>query len=523
MTPAAVKKENEKKTKTTKKAVSSPIKKTAEKSEIKKPETKKVQAKKSKTDTINVLMASAEVKPFSKVGGLADVVGELPPFLEKEGCQVAIFTPLYGCINQEKWNIKELPNSELKISMGHTEHIFKLKMAKHPDSDKINVFFVDNPKYFSCFNVVYPMWVDEMYEQQRYVSFSLAVLEYAKLLNFKPDIIHANDWHTAMIPVYLKTNYKYDEFYKDTKCVFSIHNLAYQGSCDKSIIDFANMRWDNVWYDNCIEHYGKVNWVKGAIYCSDMISTVSPRYANEILGSEMGEGMDYTLRGQTHKIRGILNGTYYDEKHKFNLKDKPKFKEKVQKMFGLEPNPNRPLIAMISRLVYQKGLDLIDFAKFDLMNLPCDFVFLGTGEEGYQNMLIWTSNNSSNMRAWIDFKPELSDEIYKGADMFLMPSLFEPCGISQMIAMKYGTIPIVRATGGLDDTIISYPNEKANGFKFLTYDAKSMVDEIKNGIWTYYDRKDDFKLLIKNAYNSRFTWTDSAKKYVEMYREMLKK
>ena len=146
-----------------------------------------------------------------------------------------------------------------------------------------------------------------------------------------------------------------------------------------------------------------------------------------------------------------------------------------------------------------------------------------SGEEGYQNMLIWTSNNSSNMRAWIDFKPELSDEIYKGADMFLMPSLFEPCGISQMIAMKYGTIPIVRATGGLDDTIISYPNEKANGFKFLTYDAKSMVDEIKNGIWTYYDRKDDFKLLIKNAYNSRFTWTDSAKKYVEMYREMLKK
>ncbi|MDO5437349.1 MAG: glycogen/starch synthase [bacterium] len=505
----AVKKEETKKNKT--KTSSSPAKKEAVK-------TSKASSKKPK-NSMKILMASAEVAPFSKVGGLADVVGELPPFLAEEGLEVAVFTPLYGCINQEKWGIKELPNSELRISMGHTEHIFKLKMAKHPKSDKINIFFVDNPKYFSCFDVVYPIWVDEMYEQQRYVSFSLAVLEYAKLLNFKPDVIHANDWHTAMLPVYIKTNYKYDDFYKNTKTVFTIHNLAYQGACDKAIIDFANMRWDNVWYDNCIEHYGKVNWVKGAIYCSDMITTVSPRYANEILGSEMGEGMDYTLRGQTHKIRGILNGTYYDKKD-FNLKEKPKFKEEVQKLFGLPINPKRPLISMISRLVYQKGLDLIDFAKFDLMNLPADFVFLGTGEGGYQNMLIWASNNSSNIRAWIDFKADLSETIYKGSDMFLMPSLFEPCGISQMVAMKYGTVPIVRATGGLDDTVISYPNEKANGFKFLGYDAKSMVDEIKNGIWTYYDRKDDFKQLKENALKSKFTWTASAKEYMGVYKEI---
>ncbi|MCD8024166.1 MAG: glycogen synthase [Candidatus Gastranaerophilales bacterium] len=475
--------------------------------------------KKQPAPAMKVLITSSEVAPFSKVGGLADVAGELPPFLEKLGAEVAVFTPLYGCINQEKWGIKELENSELKISMGHSEHIFKLKMAKHPKSDSINIFFVDNPKFFSCFDVVYPMWVDEMYEQERYVSFSLAVLEYAKLLNFKPDIIQANDWHTAMIPVYLKTNYKYDDFYKNTKSLFTIHNLAYQGSSDKSIIDFANMRWDNVWYDNCLEHYGKVNWVKGAIYCADMISTVSPRYAVEILGGEMGEGMDYTLRGQTHKIRGILNGTYYDKK--FNLKEKPKFKKEVQKLFGLPENPQRPLVAMISRLVYQKGLDLIDFAKFDLMNIPADFVFLGTGEGGYQNMLIWASNNSSNIRAWIDFKPELSETIYKGCDLFLMPSLFEPCGISQLIAMKYGAVPIVRAVGGLDDTIISYKNEKANGFKFLSFDAKSMTDEIKNAVWTYYDRKDDFALLKKNALKTKFTWDDSAQKYMQMFNEML--
>ena len=313
---------------------------------------------------LKVLMASAEVAPFSKVGGLADVVGELPPYLAKEGAEVAVFTPLYGCINEEKWGIKELPNSELTLDMGNSRHIFKLKMCKHPKDKNVNIFFVDNPKYFSCFDVVYPMWVDEMHEMQRYVSFSLAVLEYAKLLNFRADIVHANDWHTAMLPVYLKSNYKYDEFYKNTKSVFTIHNLAYQGSCDKAIIDFSNMRWDNVYHDNCVEHYGRVNWLKGALYCADKITTVSPRYAREILGGEFGEGMDYTLRGQTYKLCGILNGTTYDKKG-FKKSEKPKFKEEVQKMFGLPVNPDRPLISMVSRLTYQKGLDLIDFAKFD--------------------------------------------------------------------------------------------------------------------------------------------------------------
>ena len=477
--------------------------------------------KKTNTDKkeLKVLFASAEVAPYSKVGGLADVVGELPIYLDKQNVECAIFTPLYGCIDVNKYNIVEIENSNLKINMGHSEHIFKLFMTTIPKT-KVNVFFVANPKYFSCFNVVYPKWCDEMYEMQRYVSFSLVTLEYAKLLGFKPDIIHANDWHTAMLPIYLKTNYKYDEFYKDTKSIFTIHNLAYQGECDKAIIDFANMRWDNVWNDQCIEHYGRVNWLKGALYYADKITTVSPRYAQEILGSDFGEGMDYTLRGQTYKLCGILNGTKYDKKP-FNIKEKPKFKEEMQKMFGLPVNPNRPLIAMVSRLVYQKGLDLIDFCKFDLMNQPADFIFLGTGDEGNQNMLIWASNNSSNIRAWIDFKSDLSEKIYKASDMFLMPSLFEPCGISQMIAMKYGSTPIVRAVGGLDDTVCAYPNPKATGFKFLGYDAQSMLNEVKNAIWTYYDRKDDFKNMIKNCLETKFTWEDSAQKYKFLYLDVL--
>ncbi len=473
---------------------------------------------KKQNSELRVMFVSSEVAPYSKVGGLADVVGELPLYLDKENVECAIFTPLYGCIDEKKYNIEELDNSELKINLGHTQHIFKLKMCSVKNT-KIKVFFIDNPKYFSCFNVVYPKWCDEMYEMQRYVSFCLASLEYAKLLNFKPDIIHANDWHSAMIPVYLKSNYKFDEFYKDTKSIFTIHNLAYQGTCDKSIIDFANMRWDNVYKDNCLEHFGKVNWVKGALYCADKITTVSPRYAQEILSEDFGEGMDYTLRGQTYKLCGILNGTKYDGK--FNIKEKAKCKAEIQRAFGLEINPNKPLIAMISRLTYQKGLDLIDFSKFELKNQPCDFVFLGTGEDNYQNTLIWLSNNSSNIRAWIDFKADLSEKIYKASDLFLMPSLFEPCGISQMIAMKYGSVPIVRATGGLDDTVIAYPNSKATGFKFLGYDAQSMVNEIKNAIWTYYDRKDDFKNLIKNCLETRFSWEESAKKYKFLYLDAL--
>ncbi|MBR2069517.1 MAG: glycogen synthase [Candidatus Gastranaerophilales bacterium] len=468
---------------------------------------------------LRVLFASSEVAPYSKVGGLADVVGELPLYLDKQNVECAVFTPLYGCIDKNKYNITEIPNSDLRLNMGHSQHIFKLYMCEVP-STKIKVFFIDNPKYFSCFNVVYPKWCDEMYEMQRYVAFCLATLEYAKLINFRPDIIHANDWHTAMLPVYLKSNYKFDEFYKDTKSVFTIHNLAYQGSCDKSIIDFANMRWDNVYRDDCLEHYGRVNWLKGALYCADKITTVSPRYAQEILDSAGGEGMDYTLRGQKYKLCGILNGTKYDKKN-FDIKQKPKLKAEIQKMFGLPQNPNRPLIAMISRLVYQKGLDLIDFAKFELMNQPADFVFLGTGEDGYQNMLIWASNNSSNIRAWIDFKADLSEQIYKASDLFLMPSLFEPCGISQMIAMKYGSVPIVRAVGGLDDTIIAYPNDNATGFKFLAYDAQSMVNEIKNAIWTYYDRKQEFKNIIKNCINTKFSWEDSAQKYKFLYLDVL--
>ena len=485
---------------------------------------------------MKILFASAEVAPFSKAGGLSDVIGSLPKFLEKDA-EIAIFTPLHGCIDKEKWGIKELENSDMWLGFGNMQHKFKLFMTKLPSTD-INVFFVQNDWYFSCFQDVYPKWLDTRYEHERYVAFSLAVLEYAKALNFKADIIHSNDWHTAMIPLYIKANYKFDEFWSNTKNVFEIHNLAYQGVWSEDILDFANMRKDIVYNEWGCEHYGRVNWMKGAINYADKIVTVSPKYAEEILGSDFGEGMDYTLRGHTGKLLGIVNGIDYDvfnpETDKnlvknYSVKDlklnktftpKEENKKEILKEFSLEYNPERPLFTMISRLVGQKGLDLIRDAENSLRNTEADFIFLGTGDKDYENLFIWLSNNTKNIRAYVGYRGDLANLIYAGADFFLMPSKFEPCGLSQLIAMRFGTLPIVRATGGLENTVIGYPLDNSNGFKFWGYDSGSMMNAINGAVEVYKDRY-TLNAMRKSAMEADFSWKESAKKYLEMYRSLL--
>ena len=352
---------------------------------------------------MKILFASAEVAPFSKAGGLADVVGSLPKYLENDA-EIAIFTPLHGLIDKEKYHIEELENSEMWLTFGNQGHKFKLYMCKLPDTN-INVFFIQNDWYFSCFKEVYPKWLDTRYEHERYIAFSLAVLEYAKALNFKADIIHANDWHTAMIPVYIHSNYRYDDFWKDAKTVFEIHNLAYQGVWFEDVLDFANMRKDIVYNEYGVEHYGRVNWMKGAINYSDKVIAVSPNYSREILTGEYGEGMDYTLRMNQHKLVGIVNGIDYsvfnpqtDKNLKANytyrsLVKKEENKKAVCEFFGLEYRPERPLISLISRLVPQKGIDLIRQVEDAMKNSEADYVFLGSGDLEYENLLIWLSNN----------------------------------------------------------------------------------------------------------------------------------
>lgn len=479
---------------------------------------------------MKVMFVSAEVAPFSKAGGLSDVIGSLPKYLEKDA-EIAIFTPLHGNIDIKRFGITELENSEMWISFGGQPQKFRLFMTKLPDTE-INVFFIHNDWYFSCFKEVYPKWLDTRYEHERYVSFSLAALEYAKQLNFRADVIHSNDWHTAMIPLYIKSNYKFDEFWSKTKNVFEIHNLAYQGVWFEDILDFANMRKDIVFNEWGCEHYGRVNWMKGALNYSDKIIAVSPRYANEILTEEFGEGMDYTLRGHTDKLVGILNGIDYDvfnpktDKNLIKnydvktLKNKEANKKQVCEYFGLKYNPNRPLIALISRLVLQKGIDLIRQIESELQSLDADFVILGSGEASYENLLIWLSNNTSNVRGYIGYKADLANQIYAGSDFFLMPSKFEPCGLSQLIAMRYGSLPIVRATGGLDDTVVGYPLDNSTGFKFWGYDGWQMKEAINCAIGVYHD-KFTFEAMRKTAMNSDFTWAKSAKEYLNLYRELV--
>lgn len=485
---------------------------------------------------MKILFASAEVAPFSKAGGLSDVVGSLPKILEKDA-EIAIFTPLHGCIDKKKWGIKELENSEMWIGFGNIQHKFKLFTTKLP-STNINVFFVQNDWYFSCFQEVYPKWMDTRYEHERYIAFSLATLEYAKALNFRADIIHSNDWHTAMIPLYIKANYKFDDFWKNTKNVFEIHNLAYQGVWYEDILDFANMRKDIVYNEWGCEHYGRVNWMKGAINYADKVVAVSPKYAEEILGSEFGEGMDYTLRGHTNKLIGIVNGIDYDvfnpktDKFLFknysvndlNLKksftQKEENKKAILKEFGLEYNPKRPLIGLISRLVEQKGIDLIRAVENDLRNMDADFIFLGSGDKDYENLFIWLSNNTKNIRTYVGYRADLANQIYAGSDFFLMPSRFEPCGLSQLIAMRYGSLPIVRATGGLENTVTGYPLDNSNGFKFWGYDGNAMKDAIYTALGVYKDTY-TMNAMRKSAMQADFSWKESAKKYLEMYKSLI--
>lgn len=479
---------------------------------------------------MKVLFASAEVAPFSKAGGLSDVIGSLPKYLEKDA-EIAIFTPLHGCIDTKKYEITELENSEMWISFGGQPQKFRLFMTKLPNTN-INVFFIHNDWYFTCFKEVYPKWLDTRYEHERYVAFSLATLEYAKQLNFRADVIHSNDWHTAMIPLYIKANYKFDEFWSRTKNVFEIHNLAYQGVWFEDILDFANMRKDIVFNEWGCEHYGKVNWMKGALNYSDKIVAVSPKYAQEILTEEFGEGMDYTLRGHTDKLVGILNGIDYDvfnpktdknlaKNYDVNsIENKEENKKQICEYFGLKYNPERPLIALISRLVSQKGIDLIRQVENELKNMNADFVFLGSGDSSYENLLIWLSNNTSNIRAYIGYKADLANQIYAGSDFFLMPSKFEPCGLSQLIAMRYGSLPIVRATGGLDNTVIGYPLDNSTGFKFWGYDGWQMKEAIDCALRVYHD-KYTFNSMRKSAMQSDFTWKKSAEEYLKLYKSLV--
>lgn len=474
-------------------------------------------------------MCASEVAPFAKTGGLADVVASLPPELHALGHDVRIVMPLHGSIDRVKYDLK-LVVPQMGVAIGHGEQWCAVQEGKLPSSE-VPVYFLEHERYFGRQELYQSNGVDYSDNAERFAFFSRACLQLAKALNFSPDIVHCHDWQTALIPVYLKTwEADHHNLYASAS-VQSIHNLGYQGIFPKDEFFHTQLGWQRYTEDG-LEFYDKVNYLKGGILFADKIATVSPTYAKEIQTPEHGWGMDGILRRRAGDLVGILNACDYREwnpstdpfiPQKFDADDlagKAACKKILQEKFNLPVKPDVPVIAMVSRLAYQKGIDVLASAMSRILELDIQFVVLGTGE-------VWAHFYFGDMPAryrgkvgsFIGFDNERAHQTYAGADFFLMPSRYEPCGLSQMMAMRYGTLPIVRSTGGLVDTVENYVEATGagDGFRFDDLTPNAIFDTVGWAVSTYYDRKQHLKQLIDTAMAQRFSWESAAHKYVELY------
>ncbi len=477
---------------------------------------------------MNILFTASECVPFVKTGGLADVVGSLAPVLAKEGHDVRVMLPMYTTIAQE-WQSKMQFVLHFDVQLGWRRQYCGVLMLK---KDGVTYYFLDNKYYFGR-PYIYGLGGDEY---ERYGFFCRAVLNALPLLEFHPDILHAHDWQSGMVPALLKIQYAHLPFYNNIKSIFTIHNLQYQGIFGiKEVQDVLGLG-DGLWSSDKLECYGCANFMKAGLVYSDAISTVSPSYAEEITTAYYGERLDGLIRARRDSLYGVLNGidvVEYDPEtdphifQNYSLKDmegKAENKRRLQEELGLEVNPDIPLIAMVGRLTNQKGLDLIDCVLSDMMQENLQLAVLGMGDARYTNLFSWAEGQyRGKMAARFAMDPVLAHKLYAGADFFLMPSLFEPCGLSQLIALRYGTIPIVRETGGLRDTVLSFNeyNQEGNGFTFLNYNAHDMLSVIHRALYYFENDKEMLETLQKRGMQGDYSWTHSAKDYVAIYKKLL--
>jgi starch synthase len=476
---------------------------------------------------MKIAFSSSEVFPFAKTGGLADVSGSLPKEIKKFGDELIIILPKYKGIENDKFNLKmRIEHIEVPVF----EENAKIFETILPDSN-INVFLVANDEFFNR-EELYDDYYDNL---ERFAFFSLSLLELLKVLDWEPDIIHSNDWQTALIPIYLKTSYKNDEFYQETKTLFSIHNLGYQGIFDAS--KYSNLGLDEKYFNHkYLEFYGKINLLKGGLIFADCLNTVSERYSKEIQTPEYGYGLDGVLRERSEDLYGILNGIDYTiwnpETDKFiwknytaeTIENKEINKRELQKSNNL-PLIDHPLIGMVTRLARQKGLDLIVEGVDILKELDMQMIIIGTGDKKYENQLqkaseLYPKKFSIN----IEYNDKKSHQIEAGSDIFLMPSKYEPCGLNQMISLKYGTIPVVRETGGLADSIKDVDkNKEGNGFVFSDYNAIELIKTIIRAINVYKMEKGRWRKIMIRSMKQDFSFEKSAKKYRNLYDKILTK
>lgn len=480
---------------------------------------------------LNILITASEVYPFAKTGGLADVVGALPKELKKMGHDVRVVMPKYNSIDEQKYGLKPLQGA-MGTPLGIVGEIWcGIYEGKMPNCE-VPIYFIDHEQFFGR-KGIYTEENGEGYmdNDNRFVFFSKACLQLCKKINFNPDVIHANDWHTSAIPVFLNTSYKHDEMFWNTASLLTIHNMQHQGAFYPGLMDVLDIGWEHFNYLD-LENDDQVNLLKGGIYHSTLINTVSEGYAKEIQSSVGGWGLEGVVKDRSSDLYGILNGIDYDEwnpekdKHiianysENDLTGKVKCKADLQKKFGLPVNPDIPLFGIVSRLANQKGIDVLAEALYGLFDFDIQIVMLGTGE-------VWShfyfgeaaSRFPQKFGCHIGYSDELAHQIEAGSDFFLMPSRFEPCGLNQIYSLRYGTLPIVRATGGLEDTVESYNDYtgEGTGFKFGDLTASSLHATIGWALYTYYNKKAHMLKMIKTAMEKRFTWETSAKKYEDLY------
>ena len=486
------------------------------------------------TETLKVLFLSPEVVPFAKTGGLADVAGSLPGALKKLGVDVRVGVPYYRVVKEGPFSTTLLVRG-LEVPLGDEK--FTASVLETQTEDGIPVYFFEREDLFDRPNL-YGTPAGDYYDNlERFAFFSQAALLLAKEIDFDFDVVHCHDWQTGLVPVYIKVLFKKDAFFKHAASLFTIHNIGYQGLYPKEKLATCGLPLEE-FHPEGLEYWEKISLLKAGIVYSDAITTVSPRYSQEIQTPEFGMGMEGVLKKRKKDLYGILNGADYSvwdpardshlEAHYSpeKMAGKRRCKEALLREMDLDSSlQNKPLLGMVSRLDAQKGLDLLVEILDDLLALGVGIVVLGSGDERIQQAIQKAAERyPGKVGLFIGFNEPLAHRIIAGVDIFLIPSHYEPCGLTQMYALKYGTVPVVRATGGLDDTIVPFDekNKKGNGFKFGPYKAKAFLAAIQRAL-RVFKYLDSWNIVIANGMNEDFSWDRSAQSYLRIYQSITKK
>lgn len=472
-----------------------------------------------------ILFAASEAVPFIKTGGLADVAGSLPKYFDKENYDVRVMIPKYMCM-KDVWKDQLEYRTHYYIDFNGAKQYVGILELQY---EGITFYFIDNESYFNGAKPYGDMGADIV----KFAYFSKAVLCSLPVIGFKPDVIHCHDWQAGLIPVYLDHFRYYNEYFEGIKTVMTIHNLKFQGVWSiQGMKDITGLP-DYYFTNDKLEAYGDANMLKGGIVYADKVTTVSSTYSEEIKTPFYGERLDGLMNARSNSLLGIVNGIDYEDfnpetdphiEKNYNVenfrKEKSKNKSALQEELGLEKDPKKMMIGVVSRLTDQKGFDLVACVMEELCEEDVQFVILGTGEEQYENLFRhYAWKYPEKVSANIYYSEPMSHKVYASCDAFLMPSLFEPCGLSQLMSLRYGTLPIVRETGGLKDTVESYNEveKTGTGFSFTNYNAHEMLDTVRRAVNVYYDKKRDWNKIVERAMTEDFSWNNSARQYEALY------